>query len=377
YIISNFGGGGAEKIISDLAIRINKENYEPLIVSLGNYDKSLTEKWDKILNFYNIEHFIFDRTNGAQKIKTILNLRKIIKIYKPDIIHTNYCGSIFYSALSSTGIKVKMINTFHSTSGFSLKDKIILRIFRSKFKHFVCVSKSVKEVIEKSFKIKSEDISVIYNGIDLKAFDPNQNEKKVKDKLVFLSIGRLSKEKGFDILLNALSKLNLPSNVYFKIAGDGSLKQDLKEMIIKKGLEGQVKLLGNVNHDNIPQLLWSANVYVMPSLFEGFGISLIEAMASGKPLILSDIDSFKEILGLYDLNFLNGFAITKFGVMFEVGNSEALVNALKWMLENKDKWETFGKNSYERAKEFDISKFVQKYELLYRKLIQKYEGGHL
>ncbi|MGC9219506.1 MAG: glycosyltransferase, partial [Athalassotoga sp.] len=103
--------------------------------------------------------------------------------------------------------------------------------------------------------------------------------------------------------------------------------------------------------------------------FEGFGISLIEAMASGKPLIFSDIDPFKEVLGLYDLKFLNGFSITKFGVMFEAGNSVALANAIKWMMNNQEKWSEFGKNSYQRAKDFDISKTVQEYERIYKEIL--------
>ncbi len=372
YIIGKIGTGGIETLIYKIARNLDKRFFSPTIMALNDYiDKSMENEIILSLKRDNIEVLKLSGSTKNNRIRKILFIRKNLMGRKNIVIHTN--SDIINSILATQRIKIPMINTYHNILGFGRKDRIVYRFFMKKrFKRIVAVSQSVKQAIEKLIGIEESKIEVVYNGIEVEKFSEYSDTKVLKrnnQKIVnLLFVGRLTKEKALITLLEAFKSINLV-NIKLYIAGDGSLKEELENFVFKNNLKDQVVFLGNISNDKIPQLLWQADVYVMPSLFEGFGISLIEAMASGKPLILSDIDPFKEALGLYDLKFLNGFSITKFGVMFEAGNSVALANAIKWMMNNQEKWSEFGKNSYQRAKDFDISKTVQEYERIYKEIL--------
>jgi len=312
---------------------------------------------------------------NRNRLSTIKNLRKILKMDPPDLIHAHLITGILYGKISRLWMKVPMIITYHNTSGFGVKDKVISRIFSRKYDRIIAVSESVKNFVHNFFKIPDQKIVTIYNGTDTKRFFDSkiEYEETSNDRtdITFGCIGRIAEQKGYKYLVEALAKLEkkVLQNITVKIAGDGPLREEMEEMVKKNNLEDHVEFVGNLT--DIPKFLCNVDVYIMPSLWEGFSVALIEGMASGKPIILSNIPSFTEMLGLKKLNMSNGFSDTIFGAIFEVGNSQALANAIEWMIENQGKWPEFGKNSYKRAKLFDISKTVEQHEKLYMNIVQK------
>ncbi len=373
YIIGKFGIGGIETLIYKIAKNLDRRFFSPTIIALNDYiDKNAEDQIISSLRKDNIEVLKLSGSIKNSRLKKILFIRKHLKGRKNVVIHSN--SDIVNTVMATWKMKIFLVNTYHSVTGWNKKDRIVYKIFMQKrFKKIVAVSNAVKQAIEKAIGIEESKIEVIYNGIEIEKFKQNTpTTKKSPNNLKvvnLLFVGRLSYEKSSQTLLESLKYLNF-ENVRLSIVGDGSLLKELREFVVKNNLDEKVVFLGAVNNDDIPQILWNADVYVMPSLYEGFSVSLIEAMASGKPLVLSNIDPFKEALDAYNLNFSNGFAITKFGTIFEVGNSLALANALNWMIENKEKWSEFGKNSYERAKNFDISKTVEEYEHVYKEIIK-------
>ena len=376
YLIGNLGAGGAEKLVCDLAIGLEKSKFKVSIIAIGHYkDEQFERNRIDLLRQNGVDVKIVSKKPHGNRLSTIRKLRGVFKADRPDIIHSHLFTGIFYGAVASIGIKTHMVITYHSTSGFGVKDKVISRIFSRKYDRIIAVSESVKIFVHNFFKIPDQKIVTIYNGTDTKRFFDSkiEYEETSNDRtdITFGCVGRISEAKGYKYLVEALAKLEkkILQNITVKIAGDGPLREEMEEMVKKNNLEDHVEFVGNLT--DIPKFLCNVDVYIMPSLWEGFGISLIEAMAAGKPLIVSDIPVFKEILGVEKLNMLTGFSDTIFGTIFEVGNSQALANAIERMIENREKWPKFGKNSYERAKSFDISKTVEQHEKLYMNIVQK------
>lgn len=372
YIIGKFGIGGLETLIYKIARNLDRKFFYPTVIALNDYeDKIVEEQIISSLTKDDIETLKLSGSTKNSRLRKILFIKNNLKGRKNVVIHTN--SDIINAILATWRKDIPMINTYHSTQGFTKKDRIVYRFFMKKrFKKIVTVSNAVKQTIEKTIGVEGSKIEVIYNGIEIEKFKGNLTLGKSTNnnlKIVnLLFVGRLANEKNPQILLEALKDLNC-ENLKLSIVGDGPLMKELKDFVVKNNLKEQVVFLGAINNDEVPQILMDTDVFVMPSLFEGLSISLIEALAAAKPLILSNILSFQETLGLHDLKFVNNFAVTKFGTIFKSGNSRGLANAINWMIENRDKWPEFSKNSYERAKDFSISKTVQEYERIYKEIL--------
>jgi len=371
YVIERFGIGGVETLIYKIARNLDRKFFYPTIIALNDYeDKNVEEQIISSLTKDNIETLKPSGSTKNSRFRKILFIKKNLKEREDFIIHTN--SSIINSILATWGKNIPMVHTYHGI-GWGKKDRIVYRFFMKKrFKKIVAVSNAVKQDIKKTIGIEESKIEVIYNGIEIEKFRVNPTTKKSPDNdskaVNLLFLGRLVNSKDPLTLLEAFKFLNF-ENVKLFIVGDGPLMKQLKEFVVKHNLKEQVVFLGAINNDEVPQILWDTDVFVMSSLSEGLSISLIEALAAAKPLILSNILSFQETLGLHDLKFVNNFAVTKFGTIFKSGNSRGLANAINWMIENRDKWPEFSKNSYERAKDFSISKTVQEYERIYKEIL--------
>ena len=134
------------------------------------------------------------------------------------------------------------------------------------------------------------------------------------------------------------------------MVGDGARKNDLETLVSDLGCCGQVKFLGI--RSDVPNILKTADVVVMSSHWEGLSLSNIEGMSAGKPFIASDVNGLREVTDGY-------------GILFPHGNSEKLAEVIKDLSEDKAYYEKVAIRCYERAKQFDISETVKRYNKLY------------
>lgn len=199
----------------------------------------------------------------------------------------------------------------------------------------------------------------IYNGIRLTDFRPNPVSKPV-DILTLISVGRLSLEiKGHGILLSALALCkSRNTNLRLIFVGDEAgnepgAKRKLQDIAEKLNISSCVEFLGKRN--DINSLLKCANIFVMPSFYEGFGIALIEAMAAGLPVIASDIDGPKEILR-------NG----EDGILVPPGDEAALAEAILKFSSDLPFRTEMAARAIRRASDFSLTAMANQYESLYR-----------
>ncbi|UCG95357.1 MAG: glycosyltransferase family 4 protein [archaeon] len=158
----------------------------------------------------------------------------------------------------------------------------------------IAVSKRIKEQIIEKYGADPGKIRVVYNAIDSSSFDCGLKFKPTED--LILSLGRLTLHKGIDHLLRAAKiVIEHHPSAKFVIAGKGDKFKDLVEMSIDLGIEKNVFFLGYVPQEDITKLYARADVFLMPSVFEPFGITALEAMAAGTPTIISKTSGVCEV----------------------------------------------------------------------------------
>jgi glycosyltransferase involved in cell wall biosynthesis len=176
---------------------------------------------------------------------------------------------------------------------------------------------------------------VIYNGVDLSRFKPHRGGKGTQ----ILAVGRCVPQKGFDLLVQAL-----PQGVSLDIVGEGPLKPP----------HPQVRYLGR--QESIPDLLSVADMLVVPSRWEGFGLVALEGMAAGVPVIASDLEGLREVVG-------------EAGLLVEPGNVAALREAILRLIKNPAERAELGTKGKTRAEQFSLQKMLYRYQALYREAL--------
>ena len=188
----------------------------------------------------------------------------------------------------------------------------------------VCIAASF--AIKKYFEeIGCKNIEVIPNGVDLKRFEGL--ERKPHDGFVVMTVARLEKVKGIEYLIEAFARPSLlekPSLKLFVI-GDGSGRKNLENLVKKLSLENRVKFLGQIPPEGIPEYLAMADCFVLPSLKEGFGIAILEAIAARVTIIASKVGGILDIIE----NEKNGLLVTP-------GNSEEIAGAILRIYNNPE-----------------------------------------
>jgi len=241
---------------------------------------------------------------------------------------------------------------FGRVLGFGLKTYFLLdKKYLSNCSYIVAVSEEVKKALILELKLPENKIRVIKNGIDLSQYVVSSQEDFPTR---FLYLGRQEKEKGLEILVIAFSRLvpELPNEVSLTIVGNGPYQEELGGLINKLELQPLVKVTSAVSYDQIPKLLSSYSVLVLPSMrLEGLPMVLVEAAASGLPIIASDIGGIKSaVKGKVN------------GLLVKSGSSRDLYAAMKTLASSVLLRKEYGLNSRRLAEaEFSLTTMITKY----------------
>lgn len=257
-----------------------------------------------------------------------------------DLIHAHFIYPYGYVGIKlGEEFDVPVVITAHGFDVYDLpfRDKEWeekIRWILNQANHIITVSQSNKKILVEKLGVKENKLSVIPNGFDLNLFYP-MDRTKVKgklnlplDKKMVLNVANLYQVKGQRYLIEAMKELiKYRKDILCIIVGDGILSKDLKAQIKKLGLENYVKLVGRKPHDEIPLWMNAADLFVLPSLRESFGVVQIEAMACGKPVIATKNGGSEEIVVSED-----------YGLLCEPGNSKLLAEKIIIGLDKE--WDT-------------------------------------
>jgi glycosyltransferase involved in cell wall biosynthesis len=291
---------------------------------------------------------------------TIYKLLKIIKQKKIDFIITNTAKELRLSGIVSKlsgrtkviarqGIDYPLKNTLRYRFTYNLLADAI-----------VANSEATKKTILKNAPwLNPDKVKVIYNGIDTDLYS-QANTKSLRDEIGFSNddkiigfAGRLNVQKGVKYLLEAFKVVaEKSSSAKLLIVGKGDLETYVKEFTAKHNLKSRIHFAGF--REDIPNIMRTIDILVLPSLWEGFGIVLIEAMAAGKPCVATNISSIPEIM----MDGENGFLVPP-------ENTQAIADALMKLVSDEKLSERLGRKGSEIVNEkFTIDRMIRNYEKL-------------
>jgi glycosyltransferase involved in cell wall biosynthesis len=362
--------GGTEKLVWELSKYMIKQGHKVTILQTDLYEKD--HKWDSFERKEGVDIITCKNDRFVKGFGYSKEFKKKLKeIWKDfDVIH------IFGHGRFTSDYTLKFIQNkrplVYSACGFfhdkknSFAKKIYDKIFRKRVPQidFCTGLTSIEEETYRNLGVAANKIRVIPAWIDLEKFRKRKiNAKKLREKYgidnkkTFLYVGRIHESKGLQYVLESIRKLD----ANFLIVGrDTDFSLELKNKIKDYGIGDRVKLLGGLNDDDLLETYSLADAFILFSSWEGFGIVVLEAMAAGLPVIVSDRGSLPKLIK----NGENGL-IAKYPDVFE------LKKKLQLILEDKDLEEKIKKNIKVFVKNFEYSKVAKQYERLYKKLVRK------
>lgn len=362
HVISKLPIGGVENQLLMVLKNYDRRRFFPFVCSLsdkGDIGKEIEDLGVEVYCLNKLKH-TFDWT----MVKDIYHFikKKNIKIVRTHQYHANLYGRLAAKLAKVPCIVASVHNVYTMDRKFHRR---IMNKFLSRFSDkVVAVSETVKKDILKYDGLHEDEIMVIYNGIDTDSFvnrDGNAIRKELgipSDVPVIGTVGRLTPQKGQKCLIEAISRMKEKfTEIMLLIVGEGPIKDELKDYVNTLNINKNVIFTGS--RRDVPALLSAMDIFVLPSFWEGLPNALIEAMASGKPIIASDLPPVREI-----------FDSEKVGVIVPVRDSTAISSSIESLLNNKSRSETLGKFAKERAfSQFDIKTAVERYTSLFENIL--------
>ena len=389
FVITQSEFGGAQRFLYELATRLDKEKYEILVTSSSKgkseFLNSLEQKGIKTKRLT----FLKRKVNPFYDFLALIQLIILINRFKPDFLHLNssksgVLGSIAGFMIKSLKFKkFKSLKIIYRIGGWSFNDPgplwkkkffILAEKITAGFKDVIVVNN--KSDFEQAIRLKikpKKELKLIYNGIDaLKTEFLTKEEAKLnlfknlskkygkifQTDLVIGIIANFYPTKGLEYLVKAVKflKFNFGLNlekIKFLIIGDGEEIKKIESMIKEMKLEKEIVLAGRISE--IQKFMKAFDVFVSPSVKEGFPWVILEAMAAKLPIVSTNVGALPEIIE-------NG----KNGIIVEPRNPQQLAEAIKYLLENKRIRQEFSLQAHQTVLfNFPIEKMIRETEDLF------------
>lgn len=345
--ITSLQTGGGQKLVLDIARKINKTQFDVTIVSFfGPFDTF----FEKMAREYGLKVFFLGKKNGLD-LKMVAKTKKIIKQLNPDIIHT-HLGTLPYVFWSTCKYKFHTVHNLASKEAAGLRKYIHLIAFKLFGFVPIAISPTIQNSIRDYYKLPLTKIPCINNGIDRKMFK-HVNKAKDDNHLRIIATGGLRRQKNHILMIKAFDIfLKRYPEAELVILGDGEKRKDIEEAIERYDLHEKVILKGIVN--NVAEELNKSDIYFMSSDYEGLSLAIAEAMSCGLPVVTTASGGTVDIVK----DGINGFVTS-------VGDAEALAESLYKLAVNKDLRKQMSEKSLELVEDFDIVKTVKQYEELF------------
>lgn len=342
--------GGAETMSAQLATHIDNDKFDIIyVVVYGRANNSLQRYIDES----GINVIFLGKERGIS-FKAMCSMYRVLYNFKPQILHT-HIQSFAYALPYIITHRIKMLHTIHNRPLYesNKKGRTLLKILFTLNKTIpVAISDIIKKETMELYKKKN--VEIIYNPVDVNRFNTKQDRRyEDKDKIIILNVGRLSPQKNQLLLLDAFSKVVVKyPQVVLQIAGGGELKKDLELKVKNLEIANNVKFLGIV--DNVEYYMEKADIFVLCSDFEGLPMTILEAMASGLPIIATSVGGVPDI-------------IKENGILVSARDEKALEQAIIQLVEHKELRKIFGIKSRKLSNQYDILTVTKQYEKLYQK----------
>jgi glycosyltransferase involved in cell wall biosynthesis len=347
--------GGMEKLLVEFARCADRERFVLHFVSLGTRGSLAAD-----IEASGWQVTALNEPPGL-RASLVFRLARLFRRWNVDVVHTHNTKPLIYGGPAARLAGVPgLIHTRHGQR-FQARGRAttLFRLAACLADRIVCVSQDAATLSAREGNA-SKKLRTIWNGIDVSRFA--YTGPKVDGPVV--TVGRLSPEKDVEtlILATAMAVRERPS-FRLEVAGNGNCLPALKRITTEMGLTGHVQFLGEVW--DIPGLLRRASLFVLPSLTEGISLTLLEAMATGLPVVATRVGGNPEVV-------IHG----ETGLLVDAGGPSELANAMLWLQRSPEEGRRMGSAGRRRAEQhFDVRRMVSEYEALYRELGSEKNGA--
>ncbi len=359
YIINDLRLAGAERFVADIAPYQKASGLDVSVATLAPYGSAFEEE----IKNAGIPLLMPSRPHPFRSPAHVPRLQKLFAGY--DLVHVQLFPAQLWAVLAAQMMGKTapiLLTTEHNTHNTRRNIPALRSLDRwmyRRYAHIAAISDGTRDALVEHLPETAGKISVIHNGIDLQRFtEPGSPDDRARlfpqvpvSSPLLLCIGRLEPQKDFPNLFRAMTKV---PGVHLAIVGVGSLQAELQELSRALALAERVHFLGQRN--DIPALLRNADLYVQASAWEGFGIAAVEAMASGLPLVITDVAGLREV-------------VSDAGVRVPPGDPDSLARALTDLLADERRRADLSRRARTRAQSFTIATCAGAYRQLYEKLV--------
>jgi len=359
HIIPGLNRGGAERLVLDIVSELNKKpGIEVRLIIFSNSNDYLKE--------YPFIHPVFIPSTVTASVfgkwkYDVEALSKFIKSFQPDVIHThlfetefvtraiNYPEAKWFSHCHNNMVQfenltLKFFFDKKKLAGFYEKRYLFKRYKVNGGNHFIAISKDTQKYFEK--RAKPFSLTLLPNAIDFHRFYKIKKTDVGQGPLKLINVGSLVDNKNQSFLIDVVNVLrNKHIEVELDLLGEGRNRPEIENKIKKNQLENQVILHGNV--DQVQEFLWKADIYVHSALSEALGLTIIEAMGAGLPVVTLDGKGNRDLI-----------EEGKNGYLLNNQNAEAFADKIIELWNDQEKYWEMSRYAQEYAKHYDIKQYV-------------------
>ena len=361
HVINNLVVGGAERFLVLLADAQRRLGLDVEVCALVEPNPLAPQLAARSIPFTRLGR---QRLNDARLVPDLV---RHLRARRPDILHTHlfYADTAGRIAGRLAGVRA-IVSTEHSTEGapLSARRRLAMRGTAGLAQRVVAVSEPVRRAAAARLGIDVERIEVIPNGIEIAPWEDAAplaaSELGVEPGTILVgSVGRLDEAKGYDVLIESMVRL-ADSRLRLLLVGDGPRRAALAALVADRGLAEKVRFLGW--RDDVPRVLATLDVFVLPSRWEGHSMALLEAMASGRPCVVSDIPELTDVLG---------DACER----ARPGDPDALASALRALVDDAARRATLAAGARAAARRFSIEASAARYVTVYQQIAPRAWNG--
>lgn len=361
-------GGGVPVFVYDLCFALREAGCDITLIGILKNDTDKKAPYEELQTAgINVVEL-----NAPSKKKAITQyipkLRETIKSIagsEQTILNMHLKLSVLMGCLASIGLRnIECVETYHNTY---LNYHLQFNLMRPFIKKYITVSETSRLELVNEFHAPENKVVAAPNGVDREKLRRIAGEPLEHDYISIVSVGRLSYEKNFTVPVEALSTICSPS-VKYTMIGDGP---DRDKVDAARHGNDNIVLMGALPRNMVLKHLASADLVIMPSLWEGRSILQMEAMAFDVPLIISDVPGLREPFGESELFENESFRRFRFGYLVRTSDVKAYEEAIQDFLQNRSMWKSMKESVRKASLNNDIHAMTSTYLRTYQQVVDK------
>ena len=367
YEFPPIGGGAAEAHQCLLRQYAGRANLHVQVLTSAPRPGVVSEKFSENITIHRVGvhkkdlHFWRRSEVIEWLLRAGFHYRRLLRENRYDLVHAFFGFPTGWLCYRNTGglpyvISLRGSDVPGQHARFQLEYKVLAPVFRAIWKKAAALVACSEGLKNRALHfLPSASIDVIPNGVEMDRFHPAQAGQK-PDTLRLLTVGRLSVTKRVEMLVDAVEILHKEGRrLHFTIVGGGAVEPQLREMVLRKNLGNIVEITGRTDPEDMPQIYRQADVLISASMQEGMSNAMLEAMASGLPIVTTRCEGLEEL-------------IADNGIIVEPANAGSIAAAVKKLADDPQLCRQMSLAARKRAEQFSWSRAAEQYLALYERL---------